>query len=222
MRQNIPIYAIAAGAAEGPRNVRLAEVEVEPGRVRPRPDSRWPSWWKRAGCAMPRRRSCSNNESMKTSGRAVGKQRVVLGEDGILKRTTFRITPKVVGQYEFRAKVEDAGPELTQEDNVATAAVKVVRQQIRVLLIAGSPSPEVQFLRNALDARSAGRVCRLAAACRSRISPARRSADQPTAERLGRAAQLRRAPAGGPGPAGTRAAMAGDDHALCRPGGRAA
>ncbi len=58
--------------------------------------------------------------------------------------------PKVVGQYEFRARVEDAGPELTQEDNVATAAVKVVRQQIRVLLIAGEPSPEVQFLRNAL------------------------------------------------------------------------
>ena len=83
---------------------------------------------------------------MKTSGKSVGRERVVLGEDGILKRTTFRITPKVVGQYEFRAKVEDAGPELTQEDNVATAAVKVVRQQIRLLLIAGSPSPEVQFL----------------------------------------------------------------------------
>ena len=80
----------------------------------------------------------------------IGTQRVVLGEDGILKRTLFRLTPKVVGQYEFRAKVEDAGPELTQEDNIATAAVKVVRQQIRVLLLAGEPSPEVQFLRNAL------------------------------------------------------------------------
>ena len=33
----------------------------------------------------------------------------------------------------------------------ATAAVRVVRQQIRVLMIAGSPSPEVQFLRNALQ-----------------------------------------------------------------------
>ena len=48
----------------------------------------------------------------------IGSQRVVLGEDGILKRTTFRITPKVVGQYEYRARVEDAGPELTQDDNV--------------------------------------------------------------------------------------------------------
>ncbi len=29
-RQNIPIFSIAAGADEGPRNVRLAEIEVSP------------------------------------------------------------------------------------------------------------------------------------------------------------------------------------------------
>ena len=80
----------------------------------------------------------------------LGSQRVVLGEDGVLKRASFRLTPRVVGQYEFRARVEDAGPELTEDDNVATSAVRVVRQQIRVLLIAGAASPEVQFLRNAL------------------------------------------------------------------------
>jgi hypothetical protein len=81
----------------------------------------------------------------------VGSQRVVLGEDGILKRANFRLTPKSIGQYEYRARVDDAGPELTKDDNVATAAVRVVRQQIRVLLIAGAPSTEVQFLRNALQ-----------------------------------------------------------------------
>jgi hypothetical protein len=80
----------------------------------------------------------------------LGSQRVVLGEDGVLKRVSFRVTPRVVGQSEFRAHVEDAGPELTLDDNVATATAKVVRQQIRVLLVAGEPSPEVQFLRNAL------------------------------------------------------------------------
>src|SRR5262249_19093359 len=80
----------------------------------------------------------------------VGQQRVVLGEDGVLKRTSFRLTPRVAGQYEYRARVEDAGPELTQDDNIATAAVRVIRQQIRVLLVAGAASPEVQFLRNAL------------------------------------------------------------------------
>ncbi len=29
-RQNIPIFSIAAGADEGPRNIRLAEIEVSP------------------------------------------------------------------------------------------------------------------------------------------------------------------------------------------------
>ena len=56
----------------------------------------------------------------------------------------------MIGQVEYRARVEDAGPELTQDDNTATTVIKVVRQQIRILLIAGAASPEVQFLKNAL------------------------------------------------------------------------
>ena len=40
--------------------------------------------------------------------------------------------------------------ELTDADNSATQSVKVVRQRIRVLLIAGYAAPEVQFMRNAL------------------------------------------------------------------------
>ena len=62
----------------------------------------------------------------------------------------FGSLPRSSASTSFAPASKTPGPELTQEDNVATAAVKVVRQQIRVLLIAGSPSPEVQFLRNAL------------------------------------------------------------------------
>jgi hypothetical protein len=149
VRQNIPIYAIAAGGAEGPRNVRLAEVEASPV-VFVRDPTNLAVVVEARGLRDAEANIVLEQRINEGEWDLVGRERVVLGEDGILKRTTFRITPKVVGQYEFRAKVEDAGPELTQEDNVATAAVKVVRQQIRVLLIAGSPSPEVQFLRNAL------------------------------------------------------------------------
>ena len=197
VRQNIPIYAIAAGAAEGPRNVRLAEVEVSPV-VFVRDPTTLAVVVEARGLRDAEATIVLEQRINEGEWEAVANQRVVLGEDGILKRTTFRITPKVVGQYEFRAKVEDAGPELTQEDNVATAAVKVVRQQIRVLLIAGSPSPEVQFLRNALMRDQRVEFAALAAARRSRVSPAGRSADQPAAQRLGRAAQLRRASAGRP------------------------
>ena len=83
-------------------------------------------------------------------GRPVGNQRVVLGEDGVLEASELSNDAPGGRPVRIPARVEDAGPELTEEDNVATAATKVVRQQIRVLLIAGEPSPEVQFLRNAL------------------------------------------------------------------------
>ena len=112
----------------------------------------------------------------------LGSQRVVLGEDGVLKRASFRLTPRVVGQYEYRARVEDAGPELTQDDNVATAAVKVVRQQIRVLLDRRRGLARGAVLAQCAHARPARRVRRLDPALRSRLSPARRPPDPAAAQ----------------------------------------
>ena len=147
VRLNIPIYAVTVGGEEGPRNVRVAEVEASPVVF-----ARDPMTVAVVVEARGLRDAEANLilEQKVNSGEwePVVNQRVALGEDGILKRLTFRIVPKVVGQYEYRARIEDAGPELTRDDNTATAAVRVVRQQIRVLMIAGAPSPEVQFLRN--------------------------------------------------------------------------
>ena len=149
-RLNVPIYAVAAGGEEGPRNVRVAEVEASPVVFARDPMT--------LGVVVEARGLKDAEASLVVEQKVnagdwepVANQRIPLGEDGILKRTTFRVVPKVVGQYEYRARVEDAGPELTRDDNTATAGVRVVRQQIRVLLVAGAPSPEVQFLRNALQ-----------------------------------------------------------------------
>jgi hypothetical protein len=148
-RTGVPVFSIAAGGDEGPRNVRVAEVEVSPTAFVRDPMTL---------AVVVESRGLRDGQATITLEQRIndggwdliGTQQLVLGEDGILKRANFRITPRVVGQYEFRARASDAGPELTQDDNVATAATKVVRQQIRLLLIAGEPSPEVQFLRNAL------------------------------------------------------------------------
>ena len=173
VRQDIPIFADRRRGRRGAAERPARRDRGQPGRLRPRPDD--PGRRRRGPrpARTPRRRSSSSSGSTTATGSRSATSGSSLGEDGILKRTTFRITPKVVGQYEFRARVEDAGPELTLDDNVATAAVRVVRQQIRVLLIAGGPSPEVQFLRNALHARPARRVRRLAPARRPRLPPGR-------------------------------------------------
>ncbi len=148
-RQGIPVFLVAAGADEGPRNVRVSELEVSPV-VFVRDPTTVAVVVEARGLKDAEANLIVEQRLNDGPWEPLGSQRVVLGEDGILKRTSFRLTPKVVGQYEFRARVEDAGPELTLEDNVATAAVRVVRQQIRVLLVAGEASPEVQFLKNAL------------------------------------------------------------------------
>ncbi len=80
----------------------------------------------------------------------LGRDDVVFAADSVLGRATFKFTPEATGQYEFRATIVDAGPELTDADNVAAKLVKAVRQRVRALLVAGYPAPEVQFLRNAL------------------------------------------------------------------------
>ncbi|MDB5351955.1 MAG: hypothetical protein JWN86_3202 [Planctomycetota bacterium] len=149
-RLGIPIFPVAAGAEEGPRNVRLAEIEASPVVFARDPMTLGVVVEARGlrdavvDLILEQRVNGAGWEQLAT-------QRIALGEDGLLKRTTFRIVPKAIGEYEYRARVEDAGPELTKDDNSATAAVRVVRQQIRVLMIAGSPSPEVQFLRNTLQ-----------------------------------------------------------------------
>lgn len=51
---------------------------------------------------------------------------------------------------EYRATLGDLGKETNADDNVASARVKVVRQKIRTLLVAGLAFPEVQFLINTL------------------------------------------------------------------------
>src|SRR5262249_57958308 len=59
-------------------------------------------------------------------------------------------TLDAIGQFECRGTGAEAGPELTPDDNAAVKTIRVVRQKINVLIVAGSPSPELQFMRNAL------------------------------------------------------------------------
>ena len=54
------------------------------------------------------------------------------------------------GLWTYRARLAESDDEQTRDDNTAAAQVRVVRSQLRVLLVAGSPFPEVQFLRAAL------------------------------------------------------------------------
>jgi hypothetical protein len=147
-KQSVPIVALAVGTEQGPSNARLAAIEADPV-VFVRDSTEVAVLVE--GHAMNGRTGLVTLEKRQDGNWSeVGREEVTFNEDAATRRVNFKLTPDVVGEIELRAKIADFGAELTETDNIATHAMKVVRQQIRVLLIAGSSSPEVQFLRNAL------------------------------------------------------------------------
>lgn len=148
-RDGTIIHSLMVGSEKGPSNARAADVEVSPVVfIRdPTPIS----------VVVESQGMQGRPATIKLERRQkgedwfeVGRSEVTLGEDAAIQRVPFTYTPDAVGQFEFRGSISDAGPELTDDDNSSMKTIKVVRQRIRALIIAGSPSPEVQFLRNSL------------------------------------------------------------------------
>jgi hypothetical protein len=147
-KQSVPIVSLAVGTEQGPSNARLAAIEADPV-VFVRDTAEIGVLVE--GHGMQGRTGVVTLEKRQDGAWSeVGREEVAFNEEAASKRLNFKITPDIVGEIELRARVADLGDELTDADNFATHAMKVVRQQIRVLLIAGAPSPEMQFLRNAL------------------------------------------------------------------------
>jgi hypothetical protein len=147
-KQGVPIVALAVGTEEGPSNARLAAIEADPVVFARDPTEvavlvEAHGMQGRTGVVVLEKRQDA-------AWTEVGREEVAFDEVTASRRVNFKITPEMVGEIEFRARISELGTELTEADNFGTHAMKVVRQQIRVLLIAGAPSPEVQFLRNSL------------------------------------------------------------------------
>jgi hypothetical protein len=148
-KQAVAINILAMGTEQGPSNVRLADLETSPA-VFVRDPIKLAAVVESQG--LQGQPANVKLEQRKDAGdwTEIAVTPVVLGEDGAVQRVEFDYTPEAIGQYDFRATVADVEKELSAADNTATQSVKVVRQQIRVLFIAGAPSPEVQFIRNAM------------------------------------------------------------------------
>jgi hypothetical protein len=147
--EGVPIIALAAGTPEGPRNAKLAKLEAspvvyvrDPNAVRAIVESRGMERMP-ATIILERRRDGGPWEE-------VARQQVIMGDEGSVQTVTFEVKEDRPAKLELRATLAEAGPELTTDDNVALAEMRFIRQKIRVLFVAGSTFPEVEFIRNAL------------------------------------------------------------------------
>ena len=83
--------------------------------------------------------------------RVIGQQDVAISADGQVK-VAFTHTPSQTGRFGYTVRATPVENELNDEDNTATPIeVKVLKQQARVLLIAGSPTWEYRNVQRLLQ-----------------------------------------------------------------------
>lgn len=145
----IPVHVLAAGSDAEARNVAVQRLEVDPVSLVRDPFSAVAQVEARGldgesiEVVLERRRGTGPWE-------LVEQRTIEVTEEGRLTQVAFRLQEDEPAELELRARALDVGEETTRDDNLASGNVRVVKQKMRVLLVAGLAFPEVQFLINTL------------------------------------------------------------------------
>lgn len=145
--EGVPLVTVGVGTTDGPRNVAISQLEVSPVVFVQDPNQLTVHIESRG---MQAESATLLIEQRRNGGpwQEFVREDIVLNLEGPLQPRTFEFSETKTGKLEFRAKIMDTGPEISLDDNLAAAEVRVIRQRLNVLFIAGSTFPEVQFLRN--------------------------------------------------------------------------
>ncbi|HRC57190.1 MAG TPA: N-acetylmuramoyl-L-alanine amidase [Kofleriaceae bacterium] len=90
--------------------------------------------------------------TLSTDGQPLRQKVVELPAGDHEVRVTFEITPPRVGRYVYEVAVPHVGGESVTSNNARAFVVRVLRDKIRVLQVAGQPSWDVRALRQMLKA----------------------------------------------------------------------
>ena len=96
--------------------------------------------------SLPRR----GKDEPATAGTPIASDRIVLGADGEMVPVSFDVEPDEPGSFVFQLRVVAPADDGNPRDNQREAEVDVVDRKTRVLLFAGGPSRDYQFLRGQL------------------------------------------------------------------------
>jgi uncharacterized membrane protein len=87
---------------------------------------------------------------LRRDGKVVASRRVRLDDDGVERPVRFEVAPDRVGQFVYEIAVVPHPGEATTDNNRRAFVVKVLRDKVRVLHVAGRPDWDVRALRTLL------------------------------------------------------------------------
>lgn len=150
--QGVPIYTVGLGTARNPVNVRVLDIEA-PKRVFPGDRFRLNALVQASGLegkevTVQLRRRAGNQ---KTAAMTVEEERTVrLQGDDAITSIIFDIMPKEIGSWVYEIKSLSPTQDTNPLDNALEREVRVVEPKATILVIAGGPTREYQFVRNLL------------------------------------------------------------------------
>jgi len=150
--QGVPIHTVGMGTAKNPLNVRTVDIEA-PKRVFPGDRFRLTALLQASGLegkqitVQLRRRP----GGQKNAGMAIEDERTItLESDDTLSSLVFDIQPREIGSWIYEVKALPPEQDSNPMDNALESEVRVVEPKSTVLIIAGGPTREYQFVRNLL------------------------------------------------------------------------
>ncbi len=143
----IPLYPVGVGSARRPANVRVYELEA-PERAHPGDPYTVTGLIQAQGLAG---QSVSVQLLLKEPGKGseqlVRTEQVILGGDGDAVPVKFQVTPTETGRRQIVLRVVPPKADRDPSDDHREAEIEIADRKTRVLLFAGGPSREYQFLK---------------------------------------------------------------------------
>ena len=151
-RDGVKIHTVGFGPLTAPANIAVREI-IAPERAFPGDPLTIQGLVQLAGIdpreleAQLLRRDASQEES---PWQLVDSQTAPAATEDELTTIRFDTVPEEPGQYEYEIRVSPLREEAMDEDNAQRVEVTIVERKTTVLLFAGGPSRDYQFLRNQL------------------------------------------------------------------------
>jgi hypothetical protein len=155
----VPIFTVGLGSDKKPRGVRVNDLAAP---VRAYPGDRYPvtGYLQAEGLAgqtvsvqlLSRELDPAGDRSRRGSGQVEASRQVLLGGDGEIIPVRFELTPKKeeIGRRILCLRVQPVAGVRDSADMLREADIEIVDHKNRILLLAGGPTREYQFLRTLL------------------------------------------------------------------------
>ncbi|MDR3628494.1 MAG: hypothetical protein P4L45_16735 [Ignavibacteriaceae bacterium] len=145
IRQNIPVFTVGVGDSTARNDVEVKNVLYNEMIYAQTPTS---------VVASISNTGFSNknvNVSLYENNTFAAQKNISLSPDGI-QNVDFTYTPKGSGEKKLSVVVSNTPGEFTYANNKKVFFINVLSNKVKVLVIAGSPSPDVSFIKNSLRA----------------------------------------------------------------------